>query len=149
MKPLTEKSINYDQIAELYDLHVRDDFDVTFYIQEANQASGAVLELMAGTGRVSLPLVAAGVKLTCLDYSQSLLSILSNKLRAKGLKANICHEDVRDFDLGKVYQLIFIAFNAFSEICDVEDQRGDEIPRDRGGTGLFRRDGQGQFSPRL
>ena len=38
---------------------------------------GAVLELMAGTGRLSLPRIEAGATLTCVDSSAGMLEVLS------------------------------------------------------------------------
>ena len=55
------KSIDFDQVADLYDSYVQVDFDVEFWRQEAATTGGKVLELMCGTGRIGLPLIKAGV----------------------------------------------------------------------------------------
>jgi hypothetical protein len=44
---------------------------------------GPVLELIAGTGMVSIPLIEAGVDLTCEDSSQEMLAILDHELRSR------------------------------------------------------------------
>ena len=54
-------------------------------------ATGDVLELMSGTGRVSLPLLRAAVPLTCVDYSAEMLRVLSQRLKAENLIADL-HE---------------------------------------------------------
>jgi hypothetical protein len=41
-------ALDYDRIARLYDAYVRTELDVPFFLQEARQASGPVLELRAG-----------------------------------------------------------------------------------------------------
>ena len=74
---------NYDLIADLYDVYVPATYDIDFFTSEAGKLSGDVLELMSGTGRVSIPLIKAGVKLTCLDSSAALNTILKNKLEQK------------------------------------------------------------------
>ncbi len=50
--------IKYDQIADIYDTFVRTQLDIPFFLNEASQTKGELLELMCGTGRVSVPLAA-------------------------------------------------------------------------------------------
>lgn len=69
------QSIDYDSIAEIYDLYVTADYDVPFFVSEVAGVKGPILELMAGTGRLSLPLVEAGARLTCIDSSQGTLVV--------------------------------------------------------------------------
>jgi len=59
--------INCDGVAEIYNLYVSSDYDVPFFLHEAADVSGPVPELAAGTGRLSLSLLDAGVRLTCVD----------------------------------------------------------------------------------
>jgi hypothetical protein len=54
---MSDLQIDYDSIAEIYDLYVTADYDVPFFLSEAAKAGGLVLELTAGTGRLQLPLV--------------------------------------------------------------------------------------------
>lgn len=44
---------------------------------------------MSGSGRVSLPLIEAGIPLTCVDFSAGLLEILRRKLAARQLAADM------------------------------------------------------------
>ena len=90
---------NYDYIADLYDIYVPVTFDIDFFVTETNKTSGEVLELMSGTGRVSIPLIEAGVKLTCVDLSAELNAILENKLRQMRLKADVYQMDVCELEL--------------------------------------------------
>ncbi len=91
-------------------------FDIAFFVDEAKKCPGKVLELMAGTGRVSLPLIEAGVDLTCTDISAELLAILCDKLTSKGLHADVHQADVCDFGLGKQFDLVIIPFSSFAHI---------------------------------
>lgn len=52
---MSNLQIDYDSIAEIYDLYVTADYDITFFLQETANVEGPVLELTAGTGRLSLP----------------------------------------------------------------------------------------------
>ena len=61
--------------AGRYDaLHADRTSDVAFYAREAAAAGGPVLEVGCGTGRVSLAIAAAGVRITGLDRDPALLS---------------------------------------------------------------------------
>ncbi len=113
----------FSRIADLYDTYVQVDFDVPFFLAEAQRSSGEVLELMSGTGRVSIPLAEAGVRLTCVDKSGEMLAILRDKLTRRGLSANVVQMDVCELDLGKTFDLIIIPFHSFSEIVSLDDER--------------------------
>jgi hypothetical protein len=58
----------------MYNAYVSTTFDLLFLIGGAKQISGHVLELMAGTGRVSIPLAEAGVQLTSMDQSPEMFA---------------------------------------------------------------------------
>lgn len=114
---------NYDYVADLYDIYVPVSFDIDFFIKETKKVSGEVLELMSGTGRVSIPLVEAGVKLTCVDLSAESNSILENKLRQKGLKADVYQMDICELELNKKFDLVIIPFHSFAHITSLDEQR--------------------------
>lgn len=44
----------YDVVSDIYDQYVDVDFDIPFWVGEARKV-GEVLELTAGTGRITLP----------------------------------------------------------------------------------------------
>ena len=114
---------NYDYIADLYDIYVPATFDIDFFVSEAKKASGEVLELMSGTGRVSIPLIEAGVKLTCVDLSAESNAILESKLEKSGLKADVYQMDVCELELHKKFNMIIIPFHSFAHITSPDDQR--------------------------
>ena len=114
---------NYDYIADLYDIYVPVTFDVDFFLQETQKVSGEVLELMAGSGRVSLPLIEAGVKLTCVDLSTGLNQILKEKLQKKGLIADVYTMDVCELDLQKQFEMVIIPFHSFAHLITREEQQ--------------------------
>jgi hypothetical protein len=63
--------MKYDAyVAELYDTYVNIAFDVPFLLNKTKEVLGEVLELRSGTGRVSIPLVEAGVPLTCVETTR-------------------------------------------------------------------------------
>jgi SAM-dependent methyltransferase len=114
---------DYGIVADLYDVYVPATDDIPFFVNESQKCSGEVLELMAGTGRVSLPLIEAGITLTCVDISGELLAILRDKLAQRSLAADIYQADVCELDLGKQFDLVLIPFNSFAHLVSSEDQR--------------------------
>lgn len=114
---------HYARIASLYDRFVKTDYDVPFFINETKKAGSSVLELMAGTGRLTIPLLEAGVQVTAVDFSAEMLAVLRTKLSQKGLNAAIHQMDIRALDLGEQFEQIILPFQAFPEITDIEDQQ--------------------------
>ena len=115
-------AMDYGRIADLYDSYVQVTVDVPFFVEYAKQAE-KVLELMSGTGRVSIPLAQAGVNLTCVDSSPEMLAYLRQKAYQQGFSFNVVLADVAGLDLGKTFDLILLPFNSFAEITDPEAQR--------------------------
>ncbi len=115
--------IDYDSIAPLYDVYVSWDLDVPFFTDAARGAGGPVLELMAGTGRLSIPLIEAGVDLTCVDSSPGMLDVLARKLAARGLRASLHCADVCRVELQQRFELAILPFQSFMEIIGAERQR--------------------------
>jgi SAM-dependent methyltransferase len=114
---------HYDYVADLYDIYVPFTLDIDFLLAEAKKTSGNVLELMSGTGRVSVPLIEAGVKLTCVDLSAGSNAILEDKLQKRGLQADVYQMDVCELDLKKNFDLVIIPFGSFAHITSPDDQR--------------------------
>jgi SAM-dependent methyltransferase len=115
--------IDYDRVADIYDLYVTSDLDISFYVEEATKVQGKVLELMCGTGRVSIPLLEAGVDLTCVDASGGMLARLEERLRVRKLGARVVRADVRHLDLGEEqFELVLVPFHSFSELVSPRDR---------------------------
>ena len=69
-------------LAALYDLDLTDDpGDVDLYLALATRAGGPIVELCAGTGRVAVPLAAAGHRVTAVDIDPTMIA------RARGRAA--------------------------------------------------------------
>ena len=75
-----------DALARLYDLDLTDDpGDLDLYIALAGRTGGPILELGAGSGRIAVPLAAAGYVVTGVDLDPAMLS------RARGLATSVGH----------------------------------------------------------
>ena len=82
------------------------DEDLPLWRALAADAGGPVLDVGAGTGRVSLDLAARGVAVVALDTDASLLEALER--RAARLPVETVLADARDFELGRRFPLVLI-----------------------------------------
>jgi SAM-dependent methyltransferase len=71
--------------------------DLPLWRELAAEARGPVLELGAGSGRVSLELARAGHDVTALDLDPLLLAALAERAAAAGLTVETVRADARDF----------------------------------------------------
>jgi SAM-dependent methyltransferase len=118
----------YAAVADLYD-HVvpyAERGDVAFFVEEAKNADGRVLEIGCGTGRVTIPTARAGVSITGLDTSAAMLDVLRTKMTREddGVRSRIqLHQgDMRNFDLGLMFKLVTLPFRPFQHLLTVDDQ---------------------------
>ena len=112
-----------DQIhdGDWYDRINTFDHDLDFYHRLAEDAAGPVLEICAGTGRLTLPLAEAGIDVTGLDASPLMLAAARRKAAERGLDVAFVEADMRDFDLDRRFDLVFIPFNSFQVMYSLED----------------------------
>lgn len=81
---------------------------------------GPALELGIGTGRIAIPLAAAGVSVHGIDGSTAMVE----RLRAKpgGGSIRVTIGDFADLDLEERFSLVFVVFNTFFGILEQRDQ---------------------------
>jgi ubiquinone/menaquinone biosynthesis C-methylase UbiE len=112
--------------AGLYDAFAPPSFrgDVDWYRRKAEESGGPVLELGAGTGRVTFAIAEAGIPIYALDASQEMLGVLQAKLatrpEAVRTRVTVVHADMRDFDLPERFALVIAPFRTF--LHNVTDQ---------------------------
>lgn len=114
--------INYDSVAELYDIYASTDYDYEFFANEIRGRHTRVLELTSGTGRLSIPLIEAGANLTCVDISQGMLNLLSEKLHRSNLSARVVCSDVCEMSFHSEFELAIFPFQSFMELVGKEKQ---------------------------
>ncbi|MFF8188027.1 daptide-type RiPP biosynthesis methyltransferase [Microbacterium sp. NPDC016588] len=88
----------------------------------ARRVGPAVLDLAAGSGRVTLPLVRIGKRVTALDLSADMLARLREALPA-GTSCDVVVADMCDFDLGRDFDLIVLAATSIT-LLGPDDRRG-------------------------
>jgi SAM-dependent methyltransferase len=109
---------DYDKVAHLYDKYVQVELDFEFFREYAGSCSGPVLELMAGTGRVSKAIFDCCPNLTCVDISRKMLRRLSRGFAGAKRRPNVVCADVRSLPLEICYDLVIIPFNSFTELTE-------------------------------
>ncbi|NNJ12253.1 class I SAM-dependent methyltransferase [Chloroflexales bacterium ZM16-3] len=114
----------YDPFARYYDADFRGyTEDVPFFREMARRASGPILELMCGTGRVLLPLAEDGHPITGVDISPAMLAIARQHLDEADLSASLIEGDVLSVDLPpQTYGMAFVAVNSFMHLETVREQ---------------------------
>jgi SAM-dependent methyltransferase len=98
--------------------------EVDFYASMAGEAgASSVLELGCGTGRLLLPLAAAGYAVTGIDIAHPMLRIAEEKAARAGLVATLVHGDVRSFKLDARFGLIAFPHNSIGHLHTFADLR--------------------------
>lgn len=115
---------NIDEYLDpvLYDLE-NPDFEPEgpFYLEIAREVGGPVLELGCGTGRMTIPLAQHGVDITGLDAVPAMLERAMAK--AGDLPIQWVERDVRSFNLGRKFSLIFECGSVFMHMLARADQQ--------------------------
>ena len=110
--------------AALYDYEYRRRrADVTFYRELANQRRAArVLELGAGSGRVTIPLARDGHEVVAVDQSRPMLAKLRARVAAlppaAASRVRVVEGDLRDFTVAgpRKFPLVIAAFNVLEHL---------------------------------
>jgi SAM-dependent methyltransferase len=77
-----------EALARLYDLDVaEEDGDLALYLALADRTRGPILELMAGSGRVAVPLAATGRRVIAVDVDPAMLARARGAAAAAGARA--------------------------------------------------------------
>jgi SAM-dependent methyltransferase len=116
--------MNYDSLAMLYQLqyaNYRD--DIAFYSRLAERLNATqILEIGAGSGRVSIPLARRGIDITGLEPSSKMLELGRENVAREGVNVNFVQGDAREFNLNQKFPLIIAPFNALMHLYSLSDQ---------------------------
>jgi SAM-dependent methyltransferase len=110
----------YDDPA-LYDSLLPARAHIPYYVDLARHQAGDVLELACGTGQLALPIASIGLPTVGLDLSASMLNTARERAAAASAPVEFVLGDMRNFDLGRRFALIFIARNSLLHLSSPED----------------------------
>jgi SAM-dependent methyltransferase len=112
-----------EALARLYDLDLQDDpGDLDLWTALASEADGPILELMAGSGRLAVPLAAEGHEVTAVDVDAAMLARAGRRAAAAGpeveQRLDLVLDDVVGLELRgepagpRRFGLAFVALNS-------------------------------------
>lgn len=125
----TKKENDYYDDVDLYEYHHRQyRWDIPYYRSLAGSSPGPLLELGAGSGRLTLPMLEAGATLTAVDSSPALIARLDERLaEARALpfraRATTCVGDFRELALKARFARVLFPFNTLLHAYTDDDLR--------------------------
>jgi SAM-dependent methyltransferase len=118
--------ITWDEaFAERYDewsAHMTD--DIGFYVELARKATGPVVELAVGNGRVAIPLaLATGKTVIGIDLSRSMLEQARANAAAAGVQLDLRYGDMRTLTLEEPAGFVYCPFRSLMHLPTWADRR--------------------------
>lgn len=109
--------------AELYERMVGPDrSEVREVLAAARTTEGEILDLAAGGGRLTIPLLRMGKRVTALDLSAEMLAHLLDATGSDPL-LSVHIGDMSDFSLGRTFELILIGATSIC-LLDTDQRQG-------------------------
>jgi SAM-dependent methyltransferase len=116
---------SYDSIARLYEPWSRSVIeDVAFYVEEASKAEPPVVELGVGTGRITVPIAAAGIQVIGVDSSPGMLEVCREQVEVAGVSdlVDLRLGDLRDPPVEGRFELVVCPFRTYLHLHDDADR---------------------------
>jgi SAM-dependent methyltransferase len=88
------------------------------YLNLARACAGDVLGLACGSGQLIVPVASMRVSATGLDQSSKMLSAAGRRATASAARVELVNGDMRNFDLGRRFSLIFVARNSLLHLSE-------------------------------
>ncbi len=108
----------YDE-PDLYDVLLpASAAQLNYYSNLARQHAGAVLELACGSGQLIVPVASMGLPATGIDQSAKMLLAANRRAAVSGTSVQLLEADMREFDLGRRFSLIFVARNSLLHLSE-------------------------------
>ncbi len=115
----------YESFASVYDAWAADmTDDVEFYVELAREADGPIVELAAGTGRISIPIAQrTGKHVIGIDLSPAMLALARDHAAVAGVALDLREGDMRDLDLQAATDLVICPYRALLHLPTWADRR--------------------------
>ncbi len=117
----------YAAYSQFYDLYVGDRTeDIPLYLEYATAAMTPVLEIGAGSGRLTVPFASNGHDVVAVDLSESMLALLEARLAdlpdARRGRVRVVRTDMRELELGETFDFVLVPFFTFNYLLTPEAQ---------------------------
>jgi SAM-dependent methyltransferase len=108
------------EVASMYDEAPRGDEEAAVAFLARLAGAGPALELAIGTGRIALPLAAAGVRVDGIDLSEAMVE----RLRAKpgGGDIAVTIGDFSEVPVDGTYPLVYLVYNTLFNLLTQDEQ---------------------------
>jgi SAM-dependent methyltransferase len=109
--------------SEVYDLtnspfQLQPDFE--YYYSKLKNLKGPVLEAGCGNGRLMIPLLKAGLKVSGVDVSATMIKLCKQNLKLAKLKADLIQGDLLNLEIGQKFEAIVMPVGSFMLFDTVE-----------------------------
>lgn len=95
--------------------------DIEYYRDRLKHCKGRILEAMAGSGRVIIPLLESGLTVDGADYSPEMLASCRQRCEERNLTVNLYESDLQELSLPDRYEAIIIPAGSFLLIENREE----------------------------
>jgi SAM-dependent methyltransferase len=118
----------YRDLADVYDVYIgAGPDDLPVYLDHARRLGGPILEVGAGAGRLTVPLVRTGVEVVAVDLSASMLGRLVSRLAAEPTdvrgRVRVVRADAQRLPLRGRFPLILLPYYTLNYVLTAEGQR--------------------------
>jgi SAM-dependent methyltransferase len=122
--PFEDLEFGYEGVSEFYELFA-DNSDIPFFLEYARKTGSPILDLAAGTGRVTFALAQEGFDVVALEKSQSMLAEATAKLKRSTTslrnRIKLVEGSMAEFSLGQQFSLVIVP-NSFGHLLTTEAQ---------------------------
>ncbi len=94
------------------------DAEVAWYEARLPRDAGPVLDAMAGSGRLLVPLLEAGLQVHGVDSSEAMLASCERRLESAGRSTRLYRQNVATLNLPSRYAAAYVAAGAFQLLAD-------------------------------
>ena len=123
-RPFEDLESGYEVVGEFYDFFA-DNSDIPFFLEYARETGSPILDLAAGTGRVSFALAQEGFDVVALEQSKSMMAVAKKKLEGSpktvSSRIRLVEGSMKKFALEQKFALVIVP-NSFGHLLTTEDQ---------------------------
>ncbi len=108
------------EVSKRYDRSLRGDEEETVAFLSGLARGRDALEFAVGTGRIALPLMAAGLRVDGIELSRDMVDRMRDK--PGGDKVDVITGDMSRVTTGRSYGLVYLVYNTIGNLLTQDDQ---------------------------